>query len=287
MKKLLAKCYRGLELLIIYGLTTYIICHRFDTGLTDRASYTDDWEMLLVAMAWVFFISIPIVLIYVVSLFRAIPFRAIWQKVVLAGHILNVVLWFAFYFSLPKTQPCTAANMEQHYLTHQQAIDDLIQYTKSCLKDSCDITIGRIPNNELDELAIRDITLAEKRQWASSRSHISVDSILKIGGINHAQLDTIRNKMTAAGIIGLNVTNNGFKSYKTSYLTFKRYGKTWYQYIINHDQCNPDPNHDGIFINDSVEIETAHNMIGHDFADRDQFIERHQTVNANATKNRQ
>ena len=54
------------------------------------------------------------------------------------------------------------------------------------------------------------------------------------------------------------------------------YGRTEYQFVINH---NPNDSTyltpDGIFINDSVKIIASHNMVGHDFPDRETFLNRH------------
>ena len=137
MKRFLASCYRTLEYIVIFGVTLLIVyhyCSEYDC-LYDRACYIDDWEMFLIGMCYLFFISIPIALVYAISFFRAIPFRTNRQRVVLAGHILNIVLWFTFYLSLPQTQPCTAAEMEQYYVTHHHAINDIIEFTRSSMKD--------------------------------------------------------------------------------------------------------------------------------------------------------
>ena len=82
--------------------------------------------MGLLGAAFLFFVSIPIFLIYLVSFFRSLPFRSIWQKVILCGHGVNIALWLLLYFLLPKATPFTIAEMEQHYLSHQAEIHDLI-----------------------------------------------------------------------------------------------------------------------------------------------------------------
>ena len=145
MKRFLASCYRTIEYIVIFGVTLlilYYFCGEYDR-LYDRACYTDDWGMFLIVLFWVFFISIPIALVYAISFFRAIPFRTNRQKIVLAGHILNIVLWFTFYLSLPQTKPCTAAEMEQYYVTHHQAINDIIEFTRSPAEasGSCSVVV--------------------------------------------------------------------------------------------------------------------------------------------------
>lgn len=79
----------------------------------------------------------------------------------------------------------------------------------------------------------------------------------------------------AAGILSI-YTNNDVEHFNRSFFTLRHYGRTEYQFIINH---NPNDSTyltpDGIFINDSVKIIAEHNRVGHDFPDRETYLNRH------------
>ncbi len=278
MKRFLASCYRTLEYIVIFGVTLLIVyhyCNEYDC-LYDRACYIDDWEMFLITLFWVFFISIPIALVYAISFFRAIPFRTNRQKIVLAGHILNIVLWFTFYLSLPQTQPCTAAEMEQYYVTHHQAINDIIEFTRCSMKDSCAIQITKTPKGALDGLTVQQIIHQQRKSYILDPDRsCSVDTLFALSGITPPQFRTIQSMMDAADILAIDI-NNGDKHFNQSWFTLRHYGRTEYQFVINH---NPNDSTyltpDGIFINDSVKIIAEHNMVGHDFPDRETYLNRH------------
>ena len=139
IKDILGKAYNALEFVVVIATMIYIVAMRFGDVTHDRIEYLDRWEYAIIGLAWLFFIGLPIILIYLISLVRAIPLRNTRQKTMMALHVLNVGLWGIFYLALPKSEPCTAAQMEAHYLSHHDEIHDLIAYTKSCLDDSTTI----------------------------------------------------------------------------------------------------------------------------------------------------
>ena len=126
IKSLLRYSYRVIEFLFILSITAGIV----SMGLSSH----DSAEMIgmlmtnIGAMAWLWFISLPLLLIVFASFLRcSIPPLSIYKKVVLSLHLLNVVLWFVFYIILPKPEPCDAAMMEEHYKNQEEF--DMILHT--------------------------------------------------------------------------------------------------------------------------------------------------------------
>ena len=123
IKPLLSYSYRVIEILLILSVTIGIL----SIGLSshDNAEMGGLLSPCIVAFAWMWFISLPLFVIYVASFIRSIPPVSIYKKIVLSLHILNVVLWLLFYLFLPKPNPCDAALMEKHYRSHHADMYDL------------------------------------------------------------------------------------------------------------------------------------------------------------------
>lgn len=271
VKKILGFSYRIFELIVVLLVTIVIV--KIGLGKHyDKLEYTDDWELHLIAMAWLFFVSLPLLIVYIVSFFRSLSLRSLLRKIIFGGHVLNAVLWFVFYFMLPKAEPCTAAMMEKHYLSHELEMRDLINYTRSCLDDSTGIDFqmrdGEIVNLDVDKLWETGAYWDKEResQW---------DSVINSAGITPSEFDTIQIKMKVAGVIGINTFRKGYMT--ESYLSYAWYGSSNYVYEL-HDskvenkECQ---GYDKLWLNDSVSFVNLHNFTGHTFPDRDDFLKKH------------
>lgn len=273
-KRIFGIAYHVLEVAVLLFFTVIILLVRFSGDVYDRADYLDQWEMGLIGASFLFFVSIPIILIYLVSFFRSLPFRSVWQKIILCGHGFNIALWLVLYFLLPKATPCTIAEMEEHYLSHQAEIHDLVAYTKNCLNDSSSI------DYEIREDEIKKLMVDCFDQWDY---HVmnepgERDSILMIVGITRAEFDTINAKMKKAGIIGFEINRKGYN--RQSRLKYRTYGATDYQYTINHDPSQQYDPHGAPFdtlhsiaYNDTIYFQSLGNMVWRDFPDREQYIQ--------------
>jgi len=223
ISKILVRAYCVLEFVAALLVTALVIGMRVADPIHDRAEYLDYWEMGLIGLAWMFFISLPVILIYLISLVRAIPMHTLRQKAMIAIHVLNVALWVVFYLALPKTEPCTAAEMERHYISHQDQIHSLIAYTKSCLNDSTAI------HYEIKHGG--DTALSADNFGGQWNVYLDdKDSVLLITGITHAQFDTITAMMKKAGVTGLDINRGGYN--RKSSLVYRYYGSTSYEYVI-------------------------------------------------------
>ena len=275
VKKILGISYRIFELIVVLYVTVLIFAVRYSLNIThDRVEYTDTWEMVLIAMAWLFFVSVPLLIVYIISFFRSLWFRTILHKIIFGGHILNIVLWFLFYFMLPKAEPITAAMMENHYLSHQHEMRDLIEYTRSCLEDSTGI-VFEMRNGELLVSNVYPLWEAGDDIW-DNENESQRDSVLSSVGITKVEFDTIQTKMKAAGVIGINTQRKGYMP--ESYLSYAWYGSTNYVYVLNDSKVEDkefNGEYDKMWLNDSVSFVNMRNMTGHTFPDRDEFIKKH------------
>ena len=152
-KKLLCYSYRVIEILLILSITAGLIALGLNSH--DKAEMGGLLSPLIVALVWMWFISLPLLIIFVASFIRSIPPSTSYKKTILSLHILNVALWLLFYWLLPKPAPCDAALMENHFKTHQDNMYDLVNYVRSSLNDSCSIVL-LYRNDDVQEFTIRN-----------------------------------------------------------------------------------------------------------------------------------
>ena len=282
IKGILGKAYSTLEFVVVIATMVYVVAIRYGDVTRDRIEYLDRWEYVIIGLTWLFFIGLPIILIYLISFARAIPLRNVRQKVMMALHVLNVALWVAFYLALPKSEPCTAAQMEAHYLSHHDEIHDLIAYTKSCLDDSTTIDY-QAEGKTIDQLQVCDASGCwHDMMYNLSMKYLTLSSV----GITPTQFDTIDAKMRQAGVIGFEISRNGMEH--QSYITFRRYGNTLYKFVIIHDPIQYVDTHGAplnvqydISYNDSILFQSSGNLVWHRFPDRDQYLKKRQKAPCN------
>ena len=153
IKSALGYSYRMIEILLILSITAGIL----SIGLSshDNAEMGGLLSPCIVAIVWMWFVTLPLFVIYVVSFIRSIPPSSIYKKAVLSLHVLNVALWVLFYLFLPKPDPCDAALMENHYKNYHDNMYDLVRYVRSSLNDSCSIVL-LYRNDDVQEFTIRN-----------------------------------------------------------------------------------------------------------------------------------
>jgi hypothetical protein len=276
IKSLLRYSYRVIEFLFILSITAGIV----SMGLSSH----DSAEMIgmlmtnIGAMAWLWFISLPLLLIVFVSFLRcSIPPLSIYKKVVLLLHLLNVVLWFVFYVILPKPEPCDAAIMEKHYKNHHDDMYDLVRYVRSSLDDSCSIVL-QYRDNEVQTFTIANNS--ERKTCTGIKDQQELEKILQTVGLSIQELAMIQEKMHKAGIIGIDIEKNSISRWMTakSELQFRWFGNNIYQFALyDHPMTETEKDdvlrlHQFILYNDSVVFESYGGYPGgRGFPDKDKF----------------
>ena len=233
----------------------------------------------IVAIVWMWFISLPLFVIYVASFIRSIPPVSIYKKIVLSLHILNVALWILFYLFLPKPNPCDAALMEEHYRNHHADMYDLVRYVRNSLDDSCSIVL------QYRDDKVLEFTIENKRDYKECveiEDEHKLDTILHSVGLSMQKLKEIQSKMHNAGVIGIEIYNNPkFQREGKSILLFRWYGVNSYQYALyDHPMTEEEKDevlrlHQFILYNDSVVFESYGGYPGgRGFPDKDKFLNR-------------
>ena len=277
IKPLLSYLYRAIEILLILSVTIGILaiginCH-------DNAEMGNLLNSCIVAIVWLWFISLPLLIIYIASFIRSIPPVSIYKKIVLSLHLLNVALWVVFYIFLPKPNPCDAALMEEHYRNHHADMYDLVKYARNSLDDSCSIVLN-YRNDEVVEFKIENNR--ECKECVEIEDEHKLDTILHSVGLSMQKLKEIQSKMHKAGVIGIEINKNPkFELEEKSILLFRWYGVTRYQYALYYHPMTENERdnvlrlHQFILYNDSVVFESYGGFPGgRGFPDKDEFENR-------------
>ncbi|MBO4821022.1 MAG: hypothetical protein J5548_06115 [Prevotella sp.] len=279
IKKLLCYSYRVIEILLILSITAGLIALGLHSH--DKEEMGGLLSPLIVALAWMWFISLPLLIILVASFIRSIPPSTSYKKAVLSLHIINVVLWFLIYYLLPKPAPCDAALMENHFKTHQDNMYDLVRYVRSSLNDSCSIVL-LYRNDEVQEFTIRNrgdckeqIDMDDKRE---------LETVLQTAGLSMQEFSVIQEKMHKAGVIGFEIGKNLFPYWEPgkSVLLFRWHGVNRYQFALYDHPMTEEERHEvmslfqHVLYNDSVVFESFGGYPGmRGFPDRDEFLSTH------------
>ena len=228
IKPIISYSYRTIEILLIFSVTIGIL----SIGLSshDNAEMGGLLSPCIVAIVWMWFITLPLFVIYAASFIRSIPPISIYKKIVLSLHVLNVALWVVFYIFLPKPNPCDAALMEEHYRNHHADMYDLVKYVRNSLDDSCSIVL-HYRNDEVVEFKIGNNR--DCKECVEIEDEHKLDTILHSVGLSMQKLKEIQSKMHKAGVIGIEINKNPkFKLEEKSILLFRCYGDTRYQYAL-------------------------------------------------------
>jgi len=260
IKSILGYSYGVIEILLILSITAGILSIGLHSH--DNAEMGGLLSPCIVAIVWMWFVTLPLFVIYVVSFIRSIPPSSIYKKAVLSLHVLNVALWVLFYLFLPKPEPCDAALMENHYRSHHDDMYDLVKYVRNALDDSCSIIL-QYRNNEVVKFTIRN--KSGYKECEEIENEHELDTILHFVGLSMQKLKDIQGKMHKAGIIGVEIDKNPNSQFGTgkSILLFRWYGVSWYQFALyDHPMTKTERDeilrmsHQFILYNDSVVFES-------------------------------
>ena len=279
IKSLLSYSYRAIEILLILSVTIGILTIGINSH--DSAEMGGLLSPCIVAFAWMWFISLPLFIIYIASFIRSIPPVSIYKKMVLSLHILNVALWVLFYIFLPKPNPCDAALMEEHYRNHHADMYDLVRDVRNSLDDSCSIVL-HYRNDEVVEFKIGNNR--DCKECVEIEDEHKLDTILHSVGLSMRKLKEIQSKMRKAGVIGVEVDKNPISVWDAgkSILLFRWYGVNKYQFALyDHSMTETERDevmrlHQFILYNDSVVFESYGGYPGgRGFPDKETFQSQH------------
>ena len=186
----------------------------------DDAEDSLSWFTVFAILGW--FISIPIVLVYICSLVQSVWYRNYVNNIFLGLHCFNIlqVLCITVFAVVPQKE-CTPETMEASYKANQQNIERLIKVTRSWLPDSTGFFVEYSKHGKLthwgvssnQEINFHGVDIGSQKEQEKELRKI---------GLSLERLDSVRLALQKMGYRGLSINRDGPISDYTEIV----YGKT-------------------------------------------------------------
>ena len=193
---------------LIYVLVTVLLFTIMLSFYED--DYPEDslsWLMIFAILGW--FISIPIVLVYICSLVQSVWYRNYVNNIFLGLHCFNIlqVLCITVFAVVPQKE-CTPETMEASYKANQQNIERLIKVTRSWLPDSTGFFVEYSKHGKLthwgvssnQEINFHGVEIGSQKEQEKELRKI---------GLSLERLDSVRLALQKMGYRGLSVSRGG------------------------------------------------------------------------------
>ena len=218
-------CYRFffwlfLRFLIYVLITVLLLTIMFVFYEEDDTEGSLSWLMFFAILGW--YISIPIVLVYVCSLVQSVWYRNYVNNIFLGLHCFNIlqVLCIAVFAVIPQKE-CTPETMEMSYKANRQNIERLIKVTRCWLPDSTGFSVEYSKHGKLtdwgvssnQEINFHGVDIGSQKEQEKELRKI---------GLSLERLDSVRLALQKMGYRGLSVSRGGTVSDYTEIV----YGKT-------------------------------------------------------------
>ena len=165
------------------------------------------WLMFFAILGW--FISIPIVLVYICSLVQSVWYRNYVNNIFLGLHCFNIlqVLCITVFAVVPQEE-CTPETMEAFYKANQQNIERLIKVTRSWLPDSTGFFVEYSKHGKLTDWGVSSKQEVNFHGVEIGSQKEQEKELRKIG-LSLERLDSVRLALLKMGYRGLSISRGG------------------------------------------------------------------------------
>jgi hypothetical protein len=193
---------------LIYVLVTVLLFTIMLSFYED--DYPEDslsWLMIFAILGW--FISIPIVLVYICSLVQSVWYRNYVNNIFLGLHCFNIlqVLCITVFAVVPQEE-CTPETMEASYKANRQNIERLIKVTRSWLPDSTGFSVEYSKHGKLTDWGVSS-KQEVNFQGVEIGSQKEQEKELRKIGLSLERLDSVRLALQKMGYRGLSINRDG------------------------------------------------------------------------------
>ena len=205
-------CYRFffwlfLRFLIYVLITVLLLTIMFVFYEEDDTEGSLSWLMFFAILGW--YISIPIVLVYICSLVQSVWYRNYVNNIFLGLHCFNIlqILCIAVFAIIPQKE-CTPETMEASYKANQQNIERLIKVTRSWLPDSTGFSVEYSKHGKLTDWGVSS-KQEVNFQGVEIGSQKEQEKELRKIGLSLERLDSVRLALQKMGYRGLSINRDG------------------------------------------------------------------------------
>lgn len=196
-----------LRFLIYVLITALLLTIMFVFYEEDDTEDSLSWLMFFAILGW--FISIPIVLVYICSLVQSVWYRSYTNNIFLGLHSFNILqtLCIAVFAIIPQKE-CTPERMEADFRANQQNIERLIKVTRCWLPDSTGFSVAYSKHGKLTDL---DVSSKQQVNFKGDEieSKKEQERELQKIGLSIERLDSVRLALQKMGYRGLSVSRGG------------------------------------------------------------------------------
>lgn len=196
-----------LRFLIYVLITALLLTIMFVFYEEDDTEGSLSWLMFFAILGW--FISIPIVLVYICSLVQSVWYRNYVNNIFLGLHCFNIlqVLCITVFAVVPQEE-CTPETMEASYKANRQNIERLIKVTRSWLPDSTGFSVAYSKHEKLTDWGVssrQDVNFKGDEIESKKEQERELQKI----GLSIERLDSVRLALQKMGYRGLSVSRGG------------------------------------------------------------------------------
>ena len=193
---------------LIYVLVTVLLFTIMLSFYED--DYPEDslsWLMIFAILGW--FISIPIVLVYICSLVQSVWYRNYVNNIFLGLHCFNIlqVLCITVFAVVPQKE-CTPEKMEASYKANRQNIERLIKVTRCWLPDSTGFSVAYSKHGKLTDWGVSSKQQVNFKGDEIESKKEQERELQKIG-LSIEKLDSVCLALLKMGYRGLSVSRGG------------------------------------------------------------------------------
>ena len=193
---------------LIYVLVTVLLFTIMLSFYED--DYPEDslsWLMIFAILGW--FISIPIVLVYICSLVQSVWYRNYVNNIFLGLHCFNILQVLCIVgFAVVPQEECTPETMEASYKANRQNIERLIKVTRSWLPDSTGFSVEYSKHGKLTDWGVSSKQEVNFKGDEIESKKEQERELQKIG-LSIEKLDSVRLALQKMGYRGLSVSRGG------------------------------------------------------------------------------
>ena len=193
---------------LIYVLITFLLLTiMFVFYEEDDAEGSLSWLMFFAILGW--YISIPIVLVYICSLVQSVWYRNYVNNIFLGLHCFNIlqVLCIVGFAVVPQKE-CTPETMEVSYKANRQNIERLIKVTRCWLPDSTGFSVEYSKHGKLTDWGVSSKQQVNFKGDEIESKKEQERELQKIG-LSIEKLDSVRLVLQKMGYRGLSVSRGG------------------------------------------------------------------------------
>lgn len=198
---------------------------------------------ILIAIFWIndfmgflivvmfFWIVIPVFILALYFIIKALPLSNTSQKIIVGWGIFNLLFFISFFIYNAIVQSCSVDTMAKHYEKNGKEMDELVQYVDKALDDSATIVL-EFEHGKASIFHVATKSETKLSQHWNKKAESKKDSLMNVVGLTHSEFEHIRAGLKKIGCIGISMSASQPEICVD--LFFRRVGMGMYSYKLHY-----------------------------------------------------